>query len=485
MKTIGLLPLDSRPCNTQWLIQLAKIAGYQLLMYDRNKCGNLHTGANYEEEIEWIKSVALQLDYLIVSCDALYFGGLVQARTGQTDLQKISIDKMIFHDLKIMNPKLKIYLFDTLMRTSISSINKETEKYWKYVNEYSKLVGLVHFFNRDSDKQELEKITKKIPVAIINEYLKARKTKNYLNKMVIEYALSNDIDYLILLQEDSMPYGLQQIEAQELKLMIGNNPKISFYNGTDEGGAILLAKAINDDLKLNSNIYLYLPFAKCLDKTMLFEDRSCIENLQKMFMSIGLSFGLSPHDSDFVLAVYAEKENVDLDLNSIKEITPKKNNIYFDFIEEVNKLSKKNNLCLVDLLFPNGGSIDLLHDIDTSLLKCYSAWNTASNSLGSAICNIVCYLAGEKNKINNFKSLNNDFLYERIIDDCFYQYLVRRQINVKYYNTINIFDFKDDDVLSEIEKKINFEIERFFNKEIKFIISLPWNRTFECEIKCN
>ena len=41
---LGLIPLDSRPCNSLWLSRLAKIADTKLIMYPLSKCGTLEKG---------------------------------------------------------------------------------------------------------------------------------------------------------------------------------------------------------------------------------------------------------------------------------------------------------------------------------------------------------------------------------------------------------------------------------------------------------
>ena len=86
MIKVGLIPLDSRPCNTIWIDSLTKIANLELLMYPREKCGTLFKGANIDEIIDWLNKNAQLMDYLIISTDGLCFGGLIQARKAQINL---------------------------------------------------------------------------------------------------------------------------------------------------------------------------------------------------------------------------------------------------------------------------------------------------------------------------------------------------------------------------------------------------------------
>lgn len=484
MKTIGLIPLDSRPCNTLWLDQLARIAGYKMLMYPRKHCGDLFQGASLTDQVKWLKMNAKEFDYLIISIDGLTSGGLVQTRTGNANLSLVKENISILDELKRENPNLKVYLFDTLMRTSITTLSNETAKYWALMNEFSRLSGEVYFNNKEDDKEKLAKIKEEIPSYIINEYLEARNKKHTIDKIAIDLVKNNLADYLIILQEDSMPNGIQQIEQATLINIIKENnldDKIKFYNGTDEGALLLFAKVILEDQKLSPNIYLHLPYEGALDKTMLFEDRPFITNLKLMFETINFKFS-DKENADFILSIYTEKDNVDLDLATTKEVLPTINEVYDKYINDLNTFVSNKDVCFVDLLFPNGGSTDILNNINYHNLTCYSAWNTASNSLGSALANIASVIVSKHKKLSNEKLISN-FKYERILDDAVYQYIVRRIVNEELLKeNVNIYNLGNmgSIVLEKIKSLMSTYGKKYTTKE--YDIYLPWNRTFEAEI---
>jgi hypothetical protein len=487
MLKVGLIPLDSRPCNTGWLTEFANIAGVKLINYPYEKCGNLLVGASLNDQIKWIEENYMNMDYLVVSADGLCSGGLVQARLGRIDYQVVSEKIAIFKTLKEKNPKLKIYVFDTLMRTSITAYDKESAYYWSKVNEYSLLKGRVHFYNLDEDKQKLAELENTIPPTVLNTYLTARKIKHDLNKLFIEFVEKEYIDYLILLQEDSQPMSIQKIEQSIIADLVTKNPhqnRIKVYNGTDEGGVILLAKAMLEAYKLAPKLKLVLPSSDVLDHIMLFEDRNFSDNLMKMLETLNMSL-TSNDDADFILSIYAEYKNKDLNLSSTIKVDPIKDDNYYNFIKTTNHLIKEGKpTCFVDLLFPNGGSDVILDDIDNKNLTCYSAWNTASNSLGSALANIAAYVVGKINNSANYESLNKDYTKERILDDCLYQYISRRKYNeAALKKNINIFNLGEDgeDAIKEMESDLKTISKKYLTDD--FTLELPWNRTFEALIK--
>lgn len=483
MINIGLIPLDSRPCNTAWVKDLGLIGNANVIMYPREKCGNLHRGAVLDDMIEWLKNNASKMDYLIISSDGLSFGGLIQARLAQIDLEETLKKLEVLKELKNTYPHLKMYMFDTVMRTSITSSDAETEKYWAKMNRFSLLKGRIYFFNKEEDKKELECLEREIPSHIINTYLNARKVKFTLNKYFLNLVQDKTIDSMILLQEDSMPYGIQQIEHKEIGNFIEEHNldnKVQFYNGTDEGAVVLLGKILLENKKMMPTCYLHYPVREVIDKCHLFEDRPFIENLNKMCKTIGFKFIDTPQDADFILSIYGIKENVDLDLSKFIEMPIDKNADYKKYINEVNGFIKDGKkVVLVDLFFPNGGSLELLEDINYQDLTVYSSWNTASNSLGSALCQIACVLANDNKEVN----LNKKFLYERFFDDCIYQYFVRREIDSKLISEgVNIYNLGDKyeyalDLVKQGLKKYEYVIN---NQDYE--VELPWSRMFEVEI---
>lgn len=477
MKKILYIPLDSRPCNTTWVKKFAKRVNLDLIKYPQEKCGNLFEKANITDIFDWIELNNDGVDYMILSLDMLCSGGLVPSRLGQFDIETV---KSMFERLrlyKIKNPKLKIYGFDTLMRTSVTSYNFESAKLWNQINMYSKLKGELHIKYDENKENELNQLINKIDSKGLNTFLKTREKKHEMNLFYINLVNENILDYLIILQEDSQGNGIQLLEQKIIEDKIKDfnlDNKVKLYNGTDEGASVLLAKIIIEINNLKPNIFVHVPNPNILDRIYQFEDRHFRENLNNMFNVIGLNHS-EVEKSDYILSIYSGNEVIDLNLNEYKSVDL---NIDYEYIKYTNDLNFYLNnfpkVSLLDLTFPNGGSLELLEDLNYKKLKGYSAWNTPSNSLGTLLCDMVCYL------VNND---DDNFTKERILDDCIYQYVVRRKVNQKLLKeNIDIFYLGEHG-----DKAIKMIREEFLNYknflDIKsFNIHLPWNRTFEIEI---
>ena len=83
---IGLIPLDSRPTTSLLPVRIAAVGGLEVLTPPRDLLGNAKTGANLEAIRDWLWTANPRA--LVVSLDALAYGGLVQSRSSTVSSQE-------------------------------------------------------------------------------------------------------------------------------------------------------------------------------------------------------------------------------------------------------------------------------------------------------------------------------------------------------------------------------------------------------------
>lgn len=121
----------------------------------------------------------------------------------------------------------------------------------------------------------------------------------------------------------------------------------------------------------------------------------------------------------------------------------------------------------------------------------YSGWNTASNSLGTLLAQLIA--TGGKNS-----DLNKAYTAERILDEAVYQSVIRPSMYKKAENMyeeatgekVNIFELKNP---TEKEKWLNDEfssqkelISTIFKDAVPdYKVALRWPRLFEISVKCS
>ncbi|WP_162146864.1 DUF4127 family protein [Acholeplasma granularum] len=476
MKKVVYIPLDMRPCNTTWIKKFSQRGNIELIHYPFDKTGTLLNPSNQKEMLEFILNESIDADYLLLSLDALTSGGLVQSRLGVANFKDSILQKDVFVKIKNKNPNIKIYAFDTLMRTSVTSYGYESANIWEQINAYAKLVGKLNINYDDKLQEELNILTNKINKQDLNRFLDARKIKHEMNKFYIELVKDKILDYLTILQEDCMVDGLQMKEQIILNnLIIDNNltDTVKLYNGTDEGASVLLAKIIAETNNIDNNIFIHTHSNEALNNIQVYEDRPFIENINSMFEVIGLNrtYELSNH---MVLSIFSAERQYSYDERKTIFFNKEQQPSYQKYINELNQFIETNNVAFLDIFRSNGGIFEILQMVNYEKLSCYSAWNTASNSLGSILCDIVCFLV-QKNKDKNF-------LYERIIDDCIYQTVVREKLNERLQSEgINLYNFEDN--IDYVQSILLEEMKKYDHMHYqKYNMWFPWKRSFEIDI---
>ncbi|GIP62863.1 hypothetical protein J32TS6_14180 [Virgibacillus pantothenticus] len=487
---VGVLPVDSRPCNQRFVADLGNIYGQiEIDTLPKKDCGYFMEGANPEAVRNFLINGAPQWDYLVLSVDMLCYGGLIQARSIslETDQNYEENRLLLLKGLKSINPQLKILGHSVIMRLSITASSSDYLEHWKNIASYSKYAHLAKL-NYKKYAAILQEYKQKIPQDLLRNYLAARERNHNINQKCIDYVNENIIDYLDLCQEDSEADGLQIIEQTALrekitKLGLGN--KVVIKNGTDEEVSLLFARCINETAKTKPKIYVHY-MRKKEDFVALYEDRSLIENLEKSMVSSNVQIVSDIAACDFVLLVspFPDKQ-IDLMFDNDNELELSKQML--DELETV----KGYPYAFLDITYANGGSLPLLSKIISILgiekLSAYSAWNTASNSIGTVLGQLsALYQRGEEAD----QTANLSFLIERIIDDCLYQGVVRNILNNQLKSEgEDVWNFSlpkrtvQEKLLPLLNKKTDTFLEKYYpGLNVGLTASFPWNRTFELDV---
>lgn len=488
---MALLPLDSRPCNRIFPVRLSNIKHVELITPPVEILDNFTTAALFENIEGWVREQAEICDNFVLSVDMLLYGGLLASRLEIPDIDECKRRLKLINRIKNINPALKIYAFNVIMRTSISVLNNESRVWWEKINRYSKLTHKVELENIAEDREELERLSEDIPKEILEGFLKTRRRNHEINSACIDLVFKGVLEQLVLLQEDSHRYGMHRKEQEQLnqKIEIYNlNDRIQIHNGTDEAGCLLVARSINKYFNKSISIgFKYLSDNRESFISM-YEDRLFHKNLMSHAKACGVMLKEGREDDDVLLFIHTPKtEQYDLCLYQ-GELPPG----YSE--EELQEFAQRIALAVnsgkkvgvLDIAYANGGDGRLLYalskKIDLLDLFGYSAWNTASNSLGTILAQLSLYAFTESQK-------NLIFTAERLLDDYLYQSVIRRKLEkVLKDSGLDFWNLKHakntaDMLLMEYFQKSEEMLRMFPGKRVIFSCRLAWARTFECEIE--
>lgn len=490
---IGYLPLDSRPCNYRWPVELAQWCGHDCIVPGKHLMDWFYNPAQYEGSKAFLETAAQECDALVVSIDHLCYGSLLASReygiSYETALARLSI----LEKIRRKRADLPLLACGVIMRSSISSIVSPDMKAYHAMTRYSYYSALYEQTRSEAMKAEADKAEAEIPAEVFDKYFRARKRNAIVNKECIRLAADGVLSSLLLLQEDSETMGFHTKEQLELRALVSEKKadNVWLHNGADEGGSVAVMKAIGGNHRFHLE---QLDENGANDFVAKYEDRPFGENVRSYISYAGL---LEDSDSPYVLAIatpskgfQADLMQTDVSLASKRHAVNSESEVDKHWLEQI--ADKIARLCkagkqvyLLDVLSANGGNMKLMkalsQRIDLMNLAGYSSWNTASNSLGTAMAQLISdQLAGKANRA---------FLSERLIDDLIYQSSVRRKLNewirAKGEDDYNLSDEETTAARAKLEQLMSeFCIESgVLSGFPKCEMSFPWNRTFEIDVR--
>jgi hypothetical protein len=477
---ISLLPLDSRPCNTLFPQKLAALAGLSLNMPDPGFLDYFTRPAHDPYITQWLIEEAAKTDYFIISLDMLVYGGLIASRQGGASPED-SVKKLeILRELKRINPGLKIFAFNIIMRTSISTLDEKSKAYWILINEYCRLKGL--------NDPGLSEIESQIPPDILAAFFTVRDRNHQVNLNAVKLLNENIIDCLLLLQEDTSSGGIQDWEQKKLTEQIAPAAAGRFFlhNGADEAGMLLLGRVLNTGDKPSIHWAFLYPSGQ--DMIASYEDRPFKENIESQVKACGL-FPAPEAGAGMHMLVLPPKSGRQYDPFTQNEKPDDYDDNELDAMVQTiqDYIDAGRIVGLLDAAYANGGHDRFMQKLEhrggLKKIAAYAGWNTAANSLGTVLGQLSCYYHGIK---SGDKSRANElFTLERYLDDCLYQTLVRPKIDRNLAQRgINKFNLGAEK--GGVEKQIYRELKSCAG-DPEFTFRLPWPRTFEAiiEISCD
>ncbi|MEG0593304.1 MAG: DUF4127 family protein [Coprobacillus sp.] len=489
MKTL-LIPLDERPCNRVFPDMIGKTnKDIELLIPDKDMLGDKKIPTDTYKISQFLLDNIEGCDNAIISLDMLLYGGLIPSRLHNLSLDEAYQRLHVIKDMKKRNPNIKIYAFSCIMRAPSYDSSEEEPDYYeqygyalfrrKYLMDYDCRHGL-----SEEEKQELANIN--IPEDIIHDYEQRRDFNTIMNLEVIQYLEKEDIDFLVIPQDDSSPYGYTAISQKKVIEEVKNKKletKVMIYPGADEVAMSLLARAYHEYNSLEPKVYAF--YASVLGPSIVpnYEDRPMYESLKSHIRVCKARLVENANDADYILAIncpgkimqesFVDENEIDISYTSYRHL--------LDFayrIEEYIHLGYKVALC--DSAFSNGGDLQLVQYLDEleilDQLVSYAGWNTNCNSLGTTLSQM--FIGKDSFKEN---------LCYRIIEDVFYQAKVRGDVvdNTLPSLGLSYYNFKDQQ--NNVEEIIKTKLLAYYNslkishkhQVIIHQIYMPWRRMFE------
>ena len=480
---ILFIPLDDRPPCLQFPEKMGMIAGIELISPPRALLGKFSQVGESDQLISWILQQDMtRFDAAIVSLDMIAFGGLVGSRVPQVDLALAQRRLQVLHELKKRAPQLPILASSVMMRLAPTA-DGNREQYREKLAKWAEIT------DDPAEKERKLALESELPKEVRQDYLKARSRNHQVNRWAIDWLESGLFTYLILSQDDAKPKGLHIKEREALSQLVRQkniSNRVAIQPGADEVSMLLLGRFLSDQLGYRPKIKVIFSSEAMSNQMMPYEDRPLHQTVSFHIRATGAEEVTDPKEADLLYFVFTsrhEKGRAQAFAEEMKSAQSRwKAGIILADVDPIGDVQGGDPVFTEAL-----GNLGLL-----SKLYGYACWNTAGNTIGTALPQGLTYGYSVQSHPNNPTLLRHQqwFIQNRLLDDFAYHSLVRPSA-LAYIRQQNWFSFKltpeQGKVMAQfcedlLIQKIRTQPVWLLSPLQDVVLTLPWDRTFEAEI---
>ena len=115
---LAVLPIDSRPCNTQFVHELVRWAGAECVLPPAQAMDDFHRPAPYAMTRQFLETELSLCDAAVISLDHWCFGGLLASRDDQVTTEEALSRVADLTALLRAHPDVPVYMSSIIMRSS-------------------------------------------------------------------------------------------------------------------------------------------------------------------------------------------------------------------------------------------------------------------------------------------------------------------------------------------------------------------------------
>ena len=504
---IVLVPLDGRPPCRQLVLDAADVAGTEIAALPYEMQDYYTMPGETKEAQKWLRENLAQSDAAIISIDQLLYGGLLAAREADKSPDEIEAFIAYLRELHAAHPTVPLYAFSILPRMiPPASIDDYYDN--KYLLAYSRLADRYALCGDPEDAAKMQELEEKINPASLAQYLALFEQNERLSHALIELVKEGTLERLLIGQDDGEKYSIPNIEKRHLQAFLIEEQipkeKAAIVHGADELALTLLAAISAVRNGHSPQIFLDWNDESAPDEILPFMAISLRETAREKIAVFGGECTASAASADFVLFISAgSEENLSSRRKSVERIES-----YLVSGTPVALVDLSRHFAaeetLLPLLIERGAPIEGL--------RSYAGWNTASNSVGTALSQAAIFTAARekaatRDEIFALHAANLKLLNNRFLEDYFYlkDVITLVNTNLKKNGTKNVYDLDlERDYLAAtamLRKAMSDRLQTFKSTKacrrpfrvhlpggesaeltvynLQTDMSFPWPRTFE------
>ncbi len=460
-----LIPPDTRPQTLALPAQLAAMTGATVRVPPDGALPDFFTPGNTALLRDWLLQEASQADILIVCLETLCLGGMIPARR-VSDLLETALERLgVLQEVKRQVPGLQIYAFGVIVRVAHDNDPHEEKPYYgqwgQELRAYSAAFDR-HARHGDVEAGALETARAALPPEILADWTGTRERNRALHLAALDLLSGGVLSHLCLTLDDTTPYGLAAFNRRMLETRADNLgvwPHLDIYPGADEVPCALLARALAPQV---ARVWVRYSGLGGAGAELIYEDRPAGELVRAHLRAAGCVMAETPTEADFVLAVNTpgtRQANRQPDFATV-DTSHRHLPAFVDALRA--DLEAGRTVSLADIAYPNGAERRLwalIQGLPLNKLAGFSAWNTAGNTLGSAIA------FGKLMPLVTDPAAHTGALFARMVDDALYQGIARAEVRDSLENP-SPFDLGDQraEAEAQLQQLITPRIEALWER---------------------
>lgn len=491
--TILFVPLDNRPVCLEYSVNSMQAAGWNVETPPEEYIASNHHSGNPDKLYEWLAERAPLANAVIVSSDAMLYGGLVDSRTHHIDREVLKERAERLVSLKDLGGDPLVYVFTTIMRSPRASAAPVEPPY--YAEWGSRIFQLGELEDREDlkeitrrERKDLKRLRKEIPAEVRADNMERRALNIEMTELLLHGVESGDFDYMLIGRDDTAQFSQAHKEARKMGILVSELPKerIRFFAGADQLGMVLLNRAAN---RLSYDIpMVFAAYGDGKGKNTIpsYEDDHVDISVNEHIHAVGGWPTKYLHRADMVLFVNTPASGVTLEASAPSNngtVTRQQER----FMKKLDYFMQQNKpVAVADIAYGNGADNALVKELFNEgkayRIAAYGGWNTAGNTIGFALSQGL--LAPRMTEAGKDNMLNI-----RYLDDWAYQANVRMKVSAEliwpnHWPNSGL----NSEQLVAAEKLIAKEMKNtaaplMTEKTVgEYKLNLPWQRMFEVRV---
>ncbi len=419
---ILLIPIDDRPATTQFAQMIAEMADVKVELPPARILGKFTQPGWPEQILAWMSTTDLtRYDAIVMSTDMIAYGGLIASRTDRSSYNLAIIRLRELSRLRKTAPQTKFYAFSSVMRLAPTA-TKFTEPWMLDLARYAVESERFRKSRSYTLSRTLANLRRTIPKGEVERYEAVRDRNHRIQQELVRMTSSGVFDYLIFGQDDAQKEGPHVRETDRLKLITNNlniSNRVSFAEGIDQHSNILVSRAMLDKSGWSPRVRIVFADEDAKKKIAAYESESIEASLRDQLLVSGATPGREVDDFDYSLYVNtpdSSEMRLGIFLDSLKTEVDQGFPVA---VADINLgKSGTGDPALYNVVTENGRAVRLL---------AYAGWNTAGNTMGTAIPAANVYLLARKEQVDPLirEVALRKFVLHRLVNDFEYHSYVR------------------------------------------------------------